>query len=178
MNGTRPPPLPGSSFQPKTSGLAVWSLVLGILSMTCFAFFTGLPGVICGHRALSKIRKSGGALTGQGLAIAGLVMGYLGCTLVTVFMIGLMAAIAIPNFVKARDVSMQNACINNLRQIEAAKNQWALEHNKQATDTPTESDLTPYLKNHQFPQCPAGGVYTIGQDSDTPTCSITNHVLQ
>ena len=134
--------------------------------------------MICGHKALSKIRKSGGALTGQGLAIAGLVMGYVGCTFVTIFMAGLLAAIAIPNFVKARDVSMQNACINNLRQIEAAKNQWALEHNKQATDTPTENDLTPYFKNHQFPQCPAGGVYKIGQDSDTPTCSITNHVLQ
>ena len=173
MSATTPPPLPNASRQPATSGLAIWSLVLGLLSVLCLA--TAIPAVICGHLALSKIKQSGGTLSGRGLAIAGLVTGY---TLGAISMIGLMAAIAIPNFVKARDISMQNACINNLRQIDTAKNQWALEHNKQATDTPTESDLTPYLKNHQFPQCPAGGVYTIGQDFNSPTCSITNHVLQ
>ena len=175
MNETIPPPLEIPQ-QPKTSALAIWSLVLGILSLVCFTIFAAIPGVICGHKALSKIKRSSGVLTGQGLAIAGLVTGYLGIAW-AIFMIPLMMAIAIPNFVKARETAQMNACINNLRQIDAAKNQWALEHNKQATDTPTESDLTPYLKNHQFPQCPAGGVYTIGQDSDAPTCSITNHIM-
>jgi hypothetical protein len=176
MNPNSPPPLP-SQAQTTTPALAIWSLVLGILSVLCFSIFTGIPGVICGHKALSKIRQSGGALSGQGLAIGGLVTGYLGIA-IAVFFIPLMVAIAIPNFVKARDVAMQNACLNNLRQIDAAKNQWALEHQKQATDTPTESDLLPYLKDHQFPKCPAGGSYTIGQDSLPPTCSITNHVLR
>jgi hypothetical protein len=149
-------------------------MVLGILSLSCFAIFTGVPAVICGHSALSKIKQSGGSLSGRGLAIAGLITGYLGST---VFTIGFLAAIAIPNFVKARDTAMTNTCINNLRQIEVAKNEWALENHKQATDTPTESDLLPYFKNHQFPVCPAGGTYTIGQDADSPTCSETNHVL-
>ena len=173
MSATIPPPLPGLAPQSKTTPLAIWSLVLGILSMMCF--LTAVPGVICGHLALSKIKRSGGAFGGGGLAIAGLVTGYV---FGTISMIGLMAAIAIPNYVKARETVQQNGCINNLRQIETAKNQWALENHKQANDTPTENDLLPYFKNHQFPQCPAGGVYTIGQDFDAPTCSITNHILR
>jgi uncharacterized protein YqgC (DUF456 family) len=77
--------------------------------------------VICGHKALSKIKQSGGALAGQGLAIAGLVTGYLGILWAVIF-IPMLLAIAIPNFVKARDTAMMNTCLNNLRQIDAAKN--------------------------------------------------------
>jgi hypothetical protein len=175
MNETIPP-LPGAPPQPKTSALAIWSLVLGILSLMCFTIFAGIPGVICGHKALSKIKRSGGALSGGGLAIGGLVTGYLGIAL-AIFFVPMMLAVAIPNFVKARDTAMQNMCINNLRQIDAAKHEWALENHKVATDTPTQNDLLPYLANHRWPICPAGGIYTINQDSIPPTCSVTNHVL-
>src|SRR5215472_2622143 len=74
MNGTIPP-LSGISSQRKTSALAVWSLVLGIVGLVipCFAIFTVIPGIICGHMGLSRINKSGGGLTGNGLAIAGLI---------------------------------------------------------------------------------------------------------
>jgi hypothetical protein len=91
----------------------------------------------------------------------------------------MLAAIAIPNFVKARTVSQENACINNLRQIDAAKQQWALEKGKSATDVPTEDDLKPYimLRNGQFPRCPQGGTYTINAVGQPPTCSIPGHVL-
>jgi len=170
------PPLPSVPSQPKTATLAVWSLVLGILSLLCFSIFTAIPGVICGHKALSKIKNSDGALTGQGVAIAGLVTGYLGIAW-AVIMIPLMAAIAIPNFVKARDTAIQNACINNLRQIDNAKQQWALENNKKNEDVPAVSDLTPYLKDGKLPVCPAGGVYTIGALTNSPVCSIPNHKL-
>ena len=64
--------------QPKTSALAVWSLVLGVLSLMCFSILAAIPGVICGHKAISRIGKSGGGLSGKGLAIAGLVTGYIG----------------------------------------------------------------------------------------------------
>ena len=97
--------------------------------------------------------------------------------MIVVAIIGLLAAIAIPNFVRARANAQANGCINNLRQIDAAKNQWAMENHKGANDTPTESDLLPYFKNHQFPHCPSGGTYTIGQNSVPPTCSVTNHIL-
>jgi hypothetical protein len=92
---------------------------------------------------------------------------------------GMLAAIAIPNFVKARSVSQENACINNLRQIDAAKQQWALENQKKSTDIPTENDLKPYimLRNGQFPRCPQGGTYSIGPVGQPPTCSVPGHVL-
>jgi hypothetical protein len=170
-------PVPGDVSQPKTSTLAIWSLVLGILSLSCLSIFSAIPGVICGHKALSKIKYSGGALTGQGLAIGGLVTGYLGI-LFALFVIPLMMAIAIPNFVKARDTAMMNACINNLRLIDAAKNQWALEGSKKPGDVPTAQDLKPYLKNGTLPVCPSGGIYTIGAVSNVPTCSISGHMLK
>jgi len=87
----------------------------------------------------------------------------------------MLSAIAIPNFVKARSTSQQNACINNLRQIDAAKNQWAMEKHKQSTDVPTEVDLLPYLK--RWPSCPAGGTYVIGAMSELPKCSVPGHTL-
>jgi len=87
----------------------------------------------------------------------------------------MLSAIAIPNFVKARATAQQNACINNLRQLDAAKNQWALENAKKSTDVPTKQDLLPYLR--KWPVCPAGGTYTIGAVGEPPTCSVAGHVL-
>jgi len=91
--------------------------------------------------------------------------------------VGMLSAIAIPNFVKARTTAQKNACINNLRQIDAAKQQWALENKKPDSVTPTRSALRPYLNSHQFPVCPAGGDYTIGSLSEKPRCSQAGHEL-
>jgi competence protein ComGC len=176
MNETIPP-ITGNAPQPKTSALAIWSLVLGILSVTCFSILTAIPAVICGHMAYSRIKRSASALTGHGLAIAGMVTGYIGIAWAIIF-IPLMLAIAIPNFVTARQTAQMNACINNLRQIDAAKQEWALENNKKGSDMPTQSDLVRYINNNgQFPVCPAGGAYTIGAVSNAPTCSIPKHQL-
>jgi chromosome segregation ATPase len=70
-----------------------------------------------------------------------------------------------------------NTCINNLRQIDAAKQEWALENDKTADAIPTALDLLPYLKDGIFPMCPAGGTYTINAVGVLPTCSIPGHVL-
>jgi prepilin-type N-terminal cleavage/methylation domain-containing protein len=91
--------------------------------------------------------------------------------MIVVAIIGLLAAIAIPNFVKARNTAQQNACINNLRQIDGAKHQWALENKKTDTDTPDSGMVGPYIKNNIFPNCPGGGTYTINVMSTDPTCS-------
>ncbi|MEJ2157525.1 MAG: DUF4190 domain-containing protein [Desulfobacteraceae bacterium] len=80
---------------PRTSALAVWSLVLGILGLLCFSFLAGIPAVICGHMGRSKIKDSQGALKGEGMALAGIIMGYLGLAL---FVMGIAAAITIPQF--------------------------------------------------------------------------------
>ena len=71
-----------------------------------------------------------------------------------------------------------NTCINNLRMIDAAKQQWALEHNKAADAVPTPPEIAPYLPNRQMPECPGGGRYTINAVGARPTCSIAGHVLQ
>ena len=178
MSENKPPPMPNFT-PPKTSALAISSLVLGILGilflLICISPLFAIPAVICGHMAYSRIKRSSGTLTGDGLALAGLITGYISIGL-SVFLVPMMMAIAIPNFVKARSTSQANACINNLRQIDAAANQFALENhltNGQAINFP--SDLTPYLKlnrNGNFPSCPAGGVYSIKNVGDTPTCSI------
>ena len=70
-----------------------------------------------------------------------------------------------------------NACINQLRQLDGAKQQWALENKKTANDTPNERDIAVYLKGGAFPKCPAGGVYAINTVALVPTCSIRGHAL-
>jgi hypothetical protein len=77
---TSPPP-PTSKPVVRTAPIAIWSLVVAILSFTCGWLVTALPAVICGHIAWSKIRRSGGVLRGKGIAIAGLILGYIGLTL-------------------------------------------------------------------------------------------------
>lgn len=87
---------------------------------------------------------------------------------------------AFPKFGGPRTKSPVNACINNLRQIEGAKQQWAMEKNKLSNAVPIASDLTPYLgreKAHYMPICPSGGKYTFNPLWQPPTCSITNHIL-
>lgn len=71
----------------------------------------------------------------------------------------------------------RDACLENLRQIDAAKQSWALDNSKDVTDVPTAQDLAPYLKGNVLPVCPSGGVYTIGAMNVSPTCSIAGHSL-
>lgn len=68
-------------------------------------------------------------------------------------------------------------CIDILRAIDAAKQQWAQDHNKSANDVPTPEDLTPYFKNPSTIMCPAGGTYTINAVGVLPTCSVASHVM-
>lgn len=78
------------------------------------------------------------------------------------------------------EVQQSNACINNLRQIDAAKSEWALEKGKPTGTPVTEDNIKPYLKldaNGNFLKCPAGGKYTIGNVGEKPTCSIPGHEL-
>ena len=70
-----------------------------------------------------------------------------------------------------------NACINNLRQIDGAKQQWALENRKTATALVNQSELLHYFKGNAMPVCPAGGVYTINTVSLAPICNIPGHAL-
>jgi prepilin-type N-terminal cleavage/methylation domain-containing protein len=96
--------------------------------------------------------------------------------MIVVAIIGLLAAIAIPNFVKARTTAQKNACIANLKQLDGAVQQWALENKKTSTDTYLFTDTTvlQYLKGTVLPACPAGGTYSPGASvANTPLCSLS-----
>ena len=105
--------------------------------------------------------------------------------MIVVAIIGLLAAIAIPNFIKARTTSQSNACVNNLRQIDGAIQQWALENNQSASAAVTSGNCTPYLGRGtagQWPTCPAGGTYAVTTVNAKPSCTIAatvtpNHIL-
>jgi prepilin-type N-terminal cleavage/methylation domain-containing protein len=108
--------------------------------------------------------------------------------MIVVAIIGLLAAIAIPNFIRARTTAQQNACINNLRQIDGAKQQWALEMRTSATATPAATDIQPFLgrgNSGTLPSCPSDSTgvfttsYTVGNVQVAPVCRIntSNHVL-
>ena len=93
--------------------------------------------------------------------------------MIVVAIIGLLAAIAIPNFVKARESSQRNACIANLKQIEGAKSNWCMEQKKNISDTPGTTDIygaTNYIR--VAPECPGGGTYTLNQVDTDPTCTL------
>jgi hypothetical protein len=97
-----------------------------------------------------------------------------GCLFVF-FGVGVLAVV-IPNFVKAHSISNGNACISNLRQIDAAANQFAVDHNlTNGSPINFPDDLTPYIKLNgagKIPSCPQGGIYHISKVGETPTCSL------
>jgi prepilin-type N-terminal cleavage/methylation domain-containing protein len=111
--------------------------------------------------------------------------------MIVVAIIGLLAAIAVPNFVKARITAQTNACISNLRKIEGAKQEWALDTKQIATASPTETQLAPYLGRDINATlirycCPADSAntfatsYTINAVDTAPTCNIVGltHKMQ
>lgn len=109
--------------------------------------------------------------------------------MIVVAIIGLLAAIAIPNLIRARTTSQTNLCIDNLRMLDAAKQQWALEFGQVSTAVPGATDIQPYLGrgNGELPVCPLDPntppSFTTSYDllncETTPTCIIlpSTHVL-
>lgn len=102
--------------------------------------------------------------------------------MIVVAIIGLLATIAIPNFVKARTTAQMNACISNLRQIDGAVQTWALETKQGEDARPQFSDISTYLKNAVI--CPSGGKtfadsYELGTVAEKPRCrrAPTTHAL-
>ena len=76
--------------------------------------------------------------------------------MIVVAIIGLLAAIAVPNFVKARNTSQTDACLNNLRQLDGTVQQWMLENGKTSTDSPDQSAVATYMRGLALPTCPVG----------------------
>jgi len=89
--------------------------------------------------------------------------------MIVVSIVGLLSAIAVPNFVQSRTKAQRDACINNLRQLDGAMQQWALETKKNTTDAPDPNALATYLRSGVLPKCPAGEVpYVFGATVGDP----------
>ncbi len=161
--------------QAKTPSIAIASLVLGILGLACIGPFGAIPAIICGHKAKSRIKASDGTLTGDGIALAGLVLGYvsIGLMIVLIPVYATMGAIAIPSFMRAREISQLNMCVNNMRMIDAAKEQAALEHNYKTEETVPDQQLSKHINGGLSRLvCPKGGNYIVNPIGQEPACSI------
>ena len=122
--GTAPVISPGTgtgagtpSETARNDGKAIASLLLGLLSLACLGFLTGIPAIILGHISRSDIKKSMGRLKGEGMALAGLTMGYVGVAL----FILIIAAIAIPNLLRSRIAANESNAAGNIRTINTAE---------------------------------------------------------
>jgi hypothetical protein len=105
------------AYRPPTDGQATASMIFGILGLTCFWGVFGVPAVILGHFAKSNIRKSMGQLGGEGMATAGLIMGYISVALGV--LIG--AAIIIPNLHRARVEESESAARSTMRTLNTSQ---------------------------------------------------------
>ncbi len=111
------------TYLPQTSGLAIASLVLGILGFTCFSILTGIPALILGIISLGKINKSSGAVTGKGMAIAGIVLGSL-----SILWLPIMAGFLVPTLMKARSAADEVRCQSNMRELSKLVQMYAATH--------------------------------------------------
>jgi type IV pilus assembly protein PilA len=107
----------------ETSGKAIASLVCGLLFFVPLAF---IAAIVFGHMALSEIKKSAGRLRGEGLAIAGLVLGYVWVVFIPIILI--VAAIAIPNLLRARMAANESSAVYGVRRLVNAETAYAFRH--------------------------------------------------
>jgi len=95
--------------------------------------------------------------------------------MIVVAIIGILIAIAVPSFLRAREISRRNACQENMSKIDGAKQQWALENNQPATAQPQDSDLFgPSAYVRKSPVCPSSGVYYVRAVNEDPFCTLSN----
>jgi hypothetical protein len=154
--GAAPPPSLGvSALPPKTCGLAVWSLVLGILGLLC-GFLAAIPGLILGIIALNRIGKSNGQLGGYGLALAGTIMS---AVFGLLFGTAVMAAMLLPALAQAKAKAQSINCVNNLKQLAVGVRLYASDNKDQFPPAGTWCDaLLQSFGTEKVSQCPAGDI--------------------
>ncbi len=98
--------------------------------------------------------------------------------MIVVLIIGVLMSVAVPSFIQARQSGRKSSCLLNLKQIETAKEQWAMDNKKSNGDAVGFTDLvgvTLYIKS--TPSCPEAGTYSVNAIGATPTCSVAAHIL-
>src|SRR5215813_9546938 len=120
------PPMPGvmtsgtAYTTTESSSKAIASMILGILSLFC-SIIAGIPAIILGHLSLSQVKKSGGRISGEGMAMTGLILGY-----VSVAVAPLLLMIAIPNLMRSRAYANQAAAASNVRTLIGAETSYSV----------------------------------------------------
>jgi len=144
-----PPPLPTTSVEVKTSAMAITSLVLGVLGL---CGITAVAGLILGIIALVKINRSGGRLSGQGLAIAGICVS----AFMLLFSIPMIAGITLPALARAKQKAQTINCVNNLKQLGLAVRIYANDHNDRFPPAATWCDaIQGSVGSPRVFQCPS-----------------------
>jgi hypothetical protein len=134
-----------------------------------FIFFTpfyAIPAILCSLPAWLLIFRRKSRMSRAAKSVTAISM---------VLFLAFIGVVVIPDFVRAEYESAQNSCVNNLRQLQAAKTEWALENGKTNGTLATVSDITPYIQldsKGNIPGCPAGGTYIIGRVGEDVRCSI------
>lgn len=147
------PPVPvGPQSAPKTSPLAIWSLVLGILGwFTCLPI---IPGIILGILGLKQVKDRPREFTGSGLATAGIVVSAAGVVVFAVVM--MLAAIMFPVFARARGAAQAANCMSNVKMLAASTRMYLQDYQETYPPAARWSDaLKPYNKMEMMYRCPA-----------------------
>jgi hypothetical protein len=148
-------------------GCLIAAIIPSLLVLGELTFFFNWVFALC---ALGLIGTGLFLITMRGKALSSKVAILTGLNIF--ILMGFVVVIVVPAFVAGTRFRQANPCINNLMQIQSAKDQWKLENNKKDGDVATEADLKPYFKDEIFPKCPAGGTYIIGRVDENPKCSI------
>lgn len=129
LQNAPPPPASGYVGPQQTDGKATGSMVLGILSLVGFSILAGIPAVVLGHISRREIRESRGRLTGDGMALAGLIMGYVSLAIVPIIVL-IVASIAIPNLLRARMAANESAAASTVRTINTTQVTYSVSYPK------------------------------------------------
>lgn len=161
MNTTPQSP---SEMEPRTDGKAIWSLVCGILSISCF-FITGIPAIVLGHMSRFSIRNSNGRLKGEGMALVGLILGYISVVLLVVAI-----TIAVPSYFKSRKIANESAAVRNVRTITIAEQNFQSSNGRYGD---LQALISARLLDASFVRPKAGYSFTIENSGDDYTARAT-----
>jgi hypothetical protein len=159
--GSAPPPMPAgkrAQSAAPASGLAITSMVLGILSLVLCVIgpLFGIPAVICGHIARDRIKKAPLQNGGDGFATAGMITGYI--SLAMLLVLPILAGLLLPALAKAKEKAMQIQCASNLKQVGLAARIWSGDHNDVLPNNFLE--MSNELSNPVILICPADSRHT------------------